>query len=209
VALSSRTVAAGGAALVAALLGASYLLTAGGGADPFADCRSTVMAGGGAIGGAFTLTDETGATVTDAQLFQKPSLVYFGYTFCPDVCPVDTTRNAEAVDLLEKQGLQVTPVFISVDPRRDTPEVLKNWTDNLHPRMIGLSGTPDQVKTAAQAFKVIYRVPDKAADESYTVDHTTFTYLMMPRTGFAEVFTRDVTPEGMADTVACFVRHSG
>jgi protein SCO1/2 len=207
-ALSTRTIALAGSVLVAAGLGASYLLTLPGAADRFGPCRTAVIGGAGQIGGPFTLTDETGAIVTDADVLSKPSLVYFGYTFCPDVCPVDTARNAEAMDILEERGFEVTPVFISVDPRRDTPQVLTDWTDAMHPRMIGLTGTPEQIKAAAQAYKVLYRVPENPADDSYTVDHTTFTYLMLPGSGFAEVFTREVTPEGMANAVACFVERA-
>ncbi len=89
--------------------------------DPFASCRAASVAGGGAIGGPFTLTDEDGKTVTDKEVLAKPSLVYFGYSFCPDVCPLDNARNAEAVDLLAAKGYDVTPVFITIDPERDTP----------------------------------------------------------------------------------------
>ncbi|MEO8531136.1 MAG: SCO family protein, partial [Deltaproteobacteria bacterium] len=98
--------------------------------DPtFADCRQSVVAGGaGAIGGPFTLVDENGATVTDKQVISEPSLIYFGYTYCPDVCPIDAARNAEVTDLLAAQNIAVTPVFISIDPERDTPEVLKAYT---------------------------------------------------------------------------------
>ena len=177
--LSSRTIALSAGALVIVGLAASYVLTQQSGDNPFAPCQTAVLAGAGKIGGAFTLTDENGNAVSDADVLKKPSLVYFGYTFCPDICPVDTARNAEAIDILEEKGLEVTPVFISVDPRRDTPQTLKDWTDNVHPRMIGLTGTPEQIKAAAQAYKVLYQVPENPADDSYIVNHTTFSYLMM------------------------------
>ena len=86
-------------------------------------CGDTAVAGS-AIGGPFELVSETGETVTDADVITKPTLVYFGYTFCPDVCPLDTARNAEAVDILTERGLSVTPVFISIDPERDTPKIV-------------------------------------------------------------------------------------
>lgn len=172
--------------------------------DVFAACRSGSTAGAD-IGGPFSLIDETGGAVTDKDVLTKPSLVYFGYTFCPDVCPVDNGRNADAVDLLDKMGVEVTPVFISIDPKRDTPAALADFTDNLHPRMIGLTGTPEQIKAASMAYKTYYKVqnPD---DEYYLVDHSTFTYLMLPGVGFAEFFKRDATAEAMAESVACFVR---
>ena len=99
-------------------------------ADRFAQCRESVIAGGaGAIGGPFALTGADGVRRTDADIITKPTLLYFGYAFCPDVCPMDNERNAEAVDLLAAQGHDVQPVFISIDPERDTPEVVADFTD--------------------------------------------------------------------------------
>lgn len=194
--------------MVVALLAGSawFVLGRGGADDPFAQCRSGQVAGGaGAIGGPFTLIDETGATVTDAQVITKPSLIYFGYTFCPDVCPLDNARNAEAVDILEEMGHEVTPVFISVDPRRDTPELLAEFTDVMHPRMIGLTGTPEQIRAASQAYKTYYNVKDQEDQVNYLIDHSTFTYLVLPGTGFVDFFRREETPDQMAERVACFL----
>ncbi len=98
-----------------------------------------------------------GETVTDADVLTGPSLIYFGYTFCPDVCPLDTARNAEAIDILEERGQMVTPVFISIDPERDTPEVVGDFAVNLHERMIGLTGSPEQVAAASKAYKTYYK----------------------------------------------------
>lgn len=172
--------------------------------DPYAQCRAGSV-GGGDIGGPFTLVDQTGKTVTDKDVFTKPALVYFGYTFCPDICPLDAQRNAEAVDILESKGMEVTPVFISVDPARDTPEVLADFAGNLHPRMIGLTGTEEQVKAASQAYRTFYRKQDGDDPEFYLMDHSTFTYLVLPETGFAEFFRRDDTAEQMAERTACFL----
>lgn len=171
--------------------------------DPYAACRAGQVAGG-SIGGPFTLIDETGATVTDQDVLNRPSLVYFGYTFCPDVCPLDNARNAEAVDILEERGFEVTPVFVSIDPDRDTPEVLTDFTDNLHPRMIGLTGSAEQVKAASLAYKTFYKKQEDGG-EFYLMDHSTFTYLVLPGTGFVEFFGRDATADQMADRVACFL----
>jgi protein SCO1/2 len=193
--------------VVAVLLGlsAGYLLWPRGGTDRFAQCRGTVVSGGaGAIGGPFTLVDQTGRTVTDAEVITRPALVYFGYTFCPDVCPFDVARNAEAVDILEELGHEVTPVFISVDPARDTPEVLADFAAAMHPRMIALTGSAEQVRAAAAAYRAFYRKQDGDA-EFYLVDHSTFTYLVVPEAGFLEFFRRDVSPDEMAQRVACFL----
>ena len=173
--------------------------------DRFAQCRASTVAGGaGDIGGPFTLVNSDGATVTDTDVITGPTLVYFGYTFCPDVCPFDMARNALAVDVLEEMGIEVTPVFISVDPERDTPEAVGNFAANLHPRAIGLTGSAEQVKAASQAYKTYYRKQD-SEDEFYLVDHSTFTYLVLPGIGFVEFYRRDTSPEEMAESVACFV----
>jgi len=173
--------------------------------DRFAQCREGVVSGGtAAIGGPFTLVSETGTTVTEADVITKPTLVYFGYTFCPDVCPFDTVRNADAVDLLTERGYDVQSVFISVDPERDTPERVAEFTDYIHPDMVGLTGSAEQVRAASQAYKTYYRKQD-GDDEFYLVDHSTFTYLVLPEEGFAEFYRRDIDPSQMAESVACFV----
>jgi protein SCO1/2 len=173
--------------------------------DRFAQCRESQVAGGAdSIGGPFTLIDKTGRTVTDADVITGPTLIYFGYTFCPDVCPIDTVRNAEAVDILEERGIEVTPVFISIDPARDTPEVVGDFAANIHPRMIGLTGTEEQVRAASLAYRTYFAV-QPAEDEFYLVDHSTFTYLVLPEVGFVDFFRREATPDEIADRVACFI----
>jgi protein SCO1 len=205
-AVSTTRIAIAATAAAAVFLGAIYSLGRKSELDAFAACRTSKIAGGAAtIGGPFTLTDENGRQVTERDVLTKPSLVYFGYTFCPDVCPTDVTRNAEAVDVLEEQGYEVTPVFISVDPARDTPEVLKEWTDYMHPRMIGLTGTPEQIQSVAKAYKTYYKVPDNPEDENYLVDHMTQTYLMLPGRGFEEFFSREDAADVVAETTACFL----
>ena len=174
--------------------------------DLFAQCRSSAIAGGGAdIGGPFTLVSETGETVTDADVITEPSLLYFGYTFCPDVCPLDTVRNAEAVAMLEEDGVMVQPVMITVDPERDTPEVMDDFTANIHPRFLGLTGTPEQTDAVARAYRVYYRINREGDDPYYLVDHSAFSYLVLPDHGFVEFFNRDVSPAEIAETTACYV----
>ncbi len=174
-------------------------------ADRFASCRSGQIAGGGGqIGGPFELIDKNGKTVTDTDVITEPSLIYFGYTFCPDVCPLDTSRNADAVDLLAEQGKSVTPIFISVDPQRDTPQVVGEFAENLHERMIGLTGSPEQVQAASKAYKTYYKA-HPAEDDYYLVDHSTFTYFVLPEIGFVDFFRRDISAEDMAEKVSCIV----
>ncbi len=194
---------------VAALLGGlGYMIYAGSSQTGFDQCRETSIAGGsGAIGGPFELVDHTGRTVTDADFADKPTLIYFGYTFCPDVCPLDTARNAEAIDLLDEKGHEVTPVFISVDHERDTQEALAEFVRFMHPRMVGLTGSEEQIRAAAQAYRMYYAVQE-TDDDFYLIDHSTFSYLMLPEHGFVDIIRRDQTPEQVADTTACYLENA-
>lgn len=176
------------------------------GSNQFAQCQAGQVAGGAdQIGGPFDLVSETGEPVTDKDVIDRPTLIYFGYSFCPDVCSIDAARNAVAVDILEEMGTDVKPVFISIDPGRDTPDVLKNFTEIIHPKMIGLTGSEAQVKKASQAYRTYYSLPADTEDPYYLVQHSTFTYLMLPDHGFADFFRREETPEDMAERVSCFV----
>lgn len=182
-----------------------YIATTPQSDDQFADCRTSAIAGGsGQIGGPFTLVDENGATVTDEDVLDVPSLIYFGYTYCPDVCPLDSARNAEAVAILDERGYDIQPIFISIDPERDTPQLLKEFTDYLHPDMLGLTGTQEQVKAASQAYRTYFKKQD-GDPEYYLMDHSTFTYLTLPGHGFVEFFRRELPAEMLADQMACFV----
>lgn len=193
-------------AAIVALLGATWYVTLGRGSDDqFAACRTSAIAGGTAsIGGPFELVNAQGQTVTDADVITKPSLVYFGYTFCPDVCPLDNARNADAIDLMVDRGLDVQPVFISIDPDRDTPEVVGEFAGYMHERMIGLTGSLEQVTAASKAYRTYFRKQD-SDDEYYLVDHSTFTYLVLPEHGFVEFFRRGDTAEQIAERAACFI----
>ena len=187
------------------LLAGLWYMTTGGVEDALAQCRRGQVAGGtDTIGVPFTLIDHTGHTVTDTDVITGPTLLYFGYTFCPDVCPADTARNAIAVDLLAEAGHQVTPAMISIDPDRDTAEVMADYVFNLHERMIGLTGTPEQVKEAARGYFVYFKKQD-GDPEYYLMDHSVLTYLAFPELGVVEYFGRDVTPEAMAESTACFI----
>ncbi len=194
------------AAIVLAAASGVYVATQiTGSDDQFASCRSGAIAGGSnQIGGPFELINADGETVTDQDVITEPSLIYFGYTFCPDVCPLDTARNAEVIDLLAERGLSATPIFISIDPERDTPEIVGNFAFNLHEKMIGLTGSPEQVAQASKAYKTYYKA-HPADDEYYLVDHSTFSYLVLPETGFAEFFRRDSSAEEIANIMACFI----
>jgi protein SCO1 len=174
-------------------------------ADPFAACRRSVVAGGSAaIGGPFTLVDSAGNTVTEADVITGPTLVYFGYAFCPDFCPTDLARNAWAKDLLAERGEEVGLVFVSIDPERDTPAILADFRDAIHPGMIALTGTPEQVAAAANAYRVYFR---RNGDDPqfYLMDHSTFSYLVDPEHGFLEFYASTLSAQEVADSVGCYV----
>jgi protein SCO1/2 len=163
---------------------------------------AAINVAGADIGGPFTLTDHTGARVTSAEIIDGPALIYFGYTFCPDVCPVDVAVMASAVDLLDQQGFKVKPVFITVDPERDTPEALAYYAEAMHPRMVGLTGTEDEIKAVANAYKVYYQRVDTADSAAgYLMNHSTLTYFMMPD-GIRAAFRDKFPPEEIAGEVA-------
>lgn len=159
--------------------------------------------GKAAVGGPFTLTDHTGRRVTDQDFRGKYMLVYFGFTFCPDVCPSGLQVIAAALDQLGPKAEQVTPIFITVDPERDTPEQLAEYVPSFHPRLVGLTGTPEEVQAVAKAYRVYYRkVKDEKSTAEYTVDHTSIIYLMSPEGEFVAHFTHATPASTMADKLA-------
>lgn len=174
--------------------------------DQFAACsRSTVAGGMDSFGSDFTLTRGDGQRVTAAEVFTKPSLLYFGYTFCPDVCPMDSGRNAAAADILTEQGRDVQTVFITVDPRRDTPEAVSDFTSQFPGEMVGLTGSDEEIAAVNKGWRNYFRLNDEEDKEFYLVDHMTNTYLVMPGNKTVEFYGRDVTPDAMAESVGCFL----
>lgn len=188
-----------------AALTAMVFLSRDAGGDKYASCGSTAVAGD--LGGPFTLINGNGDTVTSQEVITEPTLIYFGYTYCPDVCPLDVDRNAAAIEILEERGQSVTPVFITIDPARDTPEVVRDFAQAMHPRMIGLTGSDEQVATASKAYRTYYSA-HPPVDGEYLVDHSTFSYLVTPEDGFIEFFRRELTPEQLADKIGCFVEQN-
>lgn len=174
--------------------------------DPYAQCRETnIGTGVASIGGPMSLIDENGNAVTDADMFKKPTLLYFGYSFCPDICPIDNARNAEALDMLQSEGYEAQMAMITVDPARDDPARLREFTDYLHPDAMGYTGTEEQIIEATRAYKAYFRIEDNPDPDFYLVDHSTFTYLVLPEIGFVEFFKRETNPRDMANRVECFI----
>jgi protein SCO1/2 len=176
-------------------------------AQRFEDCIEGSVAGGN-IGGPFELMDHRGQMVTDAQVLDQPALVYFGYTFCPDVCPMDVARNVVAVEILADADVTVKPVFITIDPARDTVDYLADFVANNHPEMVGLTGTAEQIAKAARAYKVYYRKQPSEDEDYYLMDHSSFSYFMVPDVGFVDFLRSDLPPEVVVDRLACVLRAS-
>jgi cytochrome oxidase Cu insertion factor (SCO1/SenC/PrrC family) len=158
------------------------------------------------VGGSFTLEDGNGEQVTDRDFRGKYLLVYFGYTFCPDVCPTTLTEAADALDRLGPKAGRLQPLFITVDPKRDTPAVVKQYAAAFSPRLIGLTGSPEQIAQVAKEYRVYYaehRTGPGPGD--YTMDHSSILYLMGPDGRFIAPIRADETGAEMAADIARFM----
>src|SRR5262245_7222201 len=149
------------------------------------------------LGGPFTLTDQNGAKRSDSEFRGKYMLVFFGYTFCPDVCPTTLSVMAAALDKMGSTADRIVPVFISVDPARDTPDVLKAYLSAFGPRFIGLTGTEEEIAATAKAYRV-YVQAHKDEGQNYTVDHSGVVYLMDKSGGFLANYSLDASPDKLA-----------
>ncbi|MFC3676187.1 SCO family protein [Ferrovibrio xuzhouensis] len=159
-------------------------------------------AGAASIGGPFQLTNQDGQPVSDQTYAGKLMLVYFGYTNCPDICPTALQTIAIAMDDLGAAGDKVQPILITVDPERDTAPVLKEYVQAFHKRLVGLTGTPEQIAKVAKEYRVYYqKVPLKNSSLGYSMDHSGFTYLMDGQGRYLTHFRHDVTPEELAQRV--------
>jgi protein SCO1/2 len=150
------------------------------------------------LGGPFVLTDHTGRTVTERDFAGRWVLAYFGFTFCPDVCPTELGTIAAAIDAMGEEGERVTPVLFTVDPERDTPAQLADYVSRFHPRMVGLTGTPAQVSAAARAFRVYYAKVNRPDATDYLMDHSSFVYLVGPDGKVRALFRPETSPEAIA-----------
>jgi len=158
--------------------------------------RSGIIVGAPQIGGAFTLTNNKGETVTEKDFEGKLMLVFFGYTFCPDVCPTEMNVFGNVVQGLGEAAKEITPVFITVDPTRDTVAVMDEFVQAFHPSIVGLTGTEEQINVVKKAYRAYGQAANKKDDpDYYLVDHTSFTYLMDKDGSLATVFSYGTSPE--------------
>ena len=156
--------------------------------------KGAVSIGNATVGGPFSLVDHTGRRVSNADFSGRFTLVFFGFTFCPDVCPTALQVTSAALEKLGPKAARVTPLFITVDPERDTPEQLKSYVGSFHPSLVGLTGTQAEIDAVAKAYRVYFkRVKDERSSAGYTMDHTSIIYLMGPDGRFLTHFTHDRT----------------
>ncbi len=158
------------------------------------------------VGGSFTLEDGNGRQVADRDFRGKYLLIYFGYTFCPDVCPTTLTEAADALERLGPKADRLQPIFITVDPKRDTPAVVKQYAAAFSPRLIGLTGSPEQIAQVANKYRVYYaehRTGPGPGD--YTMDHSSILYLMGPDGSFVAPIRADETGAEMAADIAKYM----
>ncbi|MEN2987664.1 SCO family protein [Tistrella sp. BH-R2-4] len=167
-----------------------------------ADRARGVASGEALIGGSFALTDQSGRAVTDQTYAGRLMLVYFGYTYCPDVCPTDLQKISATLEMLGDDAAKVAPVFITVDPERDTVDQMARHLTLFDSRIHGLTGTPEQIAAAAKAYRVYYQaVRDDASASDYLVDHSAFIYLMDREGRYLTHFSRGDTPETMVEAI--------
>jgi len=164
---------------------------------------------GAAIGGPFTLVDQSGRTVSDKDYAGKYRIVYFGFAHCPDVCPTDLAQTGQALRTLEKSepaiAAKIQPLFITVDPERDTPAVMRDYVAAFHPRLIGLTGSPQQIADAAKRYAVYYS-KQPTPDGSYVMNHSRILFLMGPDGQPIAMLPHDKGADAIAAELARWVR---
>ncbi|MEG3181684.1 SCO family protein [Sphingomonas sp. LT1P40] len=177
----------------------ALLLAACGSGEPAQKSLANAPLAGASIGGPFALVDGNGKAVKDSDFAGKYRIMYFGYTFCPDVCPVDVQNIGGAMKLLDKQNpklsAQIVPIFVTIDPARDTPKVVKEFTAAFYPRMIGLTGSAAAIDAAAKAYRVPYA--KRVTPSGYLMDHGRQAYLMGPKGEPIALLPQDESPQAI------------
>ena len=165
---------------------------------------------GASIGGDFTLTGEDGQPVSWSDFKGKWRVVYFGFTYCPDICPTDLQRSSQGLKLYAKDhaalAAQIQPIFVSIDPERDTPEVVSEFTNAFSKDLLGLTGTPEQIAAVAKAFGVYYGKLESNPDGAYMMTHSNFSYLFDPAGNPVATLPTDQGAEAVAAELAKWVR---
>jgi protein SCO1/2 len=185
-----------GGFVIGALLGAVMLL------NTDAQRTRVVTSGKALIGGPFELAGEDGKTVTDKDFRGRYMLVFFGFTHCPDICPAELQVMSAALEDLGADADKVVPIFITLDPERDTPEAVTAYVQNFGTNFVGLTGSPEAIEKAAKAYRVTYqKFQDESMGEDYSIDHSALVYLMGPDGAFVTHIPYGTPPKKMAETL--------
>ncbi len=181
--------------LIGALAGAGVLLiTTPQGGQPVQSSGTAL------VGGPFSLVGADGKPVTDRDFRGRYMLIFFGFTHCPDICPAELQVIAQALEQLGDKAKNVVPIFITLDPERDTPEAMGNYLKSFGPNFVGLTGSPEAIAAAAKAYRVSYaKVEDKESAADYGVDHSALVYLMDPKGRYVTHFSYGLSAEQMAE----------
>lgn len=194
--MNLRLLGIGMLAAMAGILGALAFVP--GAVDGMFPKRGNMTTGKALVGGPFELTTHNGKRVRDSEYRGKLMLVYFGFTYCPDICPAGLQLISAALDEVGSDSRKIAPLFVTIDPERDTPEQLKTYLSSFHPSITGLTGSSQDISAAAKAYRVYYRKVEDPALSDYTMDHTSFIYLMDAQGNFITHFTHAVTPDKLA-----------
>lgn len=181
--------------LIGALAGAAILLlTTPQGGQPVQSSGTAL------IGGPFSLVGTDGKPVTDRDFRGRYMLIFFGFTHCPDICPAELQVTAQALDQLGDKAKKVVPIFITLDPERDTPEAMANYVKSFGPNFVGLTGSPEAIAAAAKAYRVSYaKVENKNSPGDYSVEHSALVYLMDPEGRYVTHFSYGLSADQMAE----------
>jgi protein SCO1/2 len=188
-------------AIVIAIVALYFMMTVAAPTKPLAGQGASV--GKADIGGEFTLIDQDGQPFGSEQLKGKPSLIYFGFTFCPDICPTSLQKLTSVMDTLDRYKIDVTPVFITIDPQRDTSASLKVYLAHFHKKFMGLTGSPEAIKKVADEFKVYYAIAPGSDPQQadYLLDHTSLVYLMDKNGEYLAHFHLESSPEEIVEYI--------
>lgn len=197
------------------IFGFGLILMLGGAAawivlKPQTQVTQTRSSGEALIGGPFELVDQFGQARSDADFLGDYMLIYFGYTYCPDICPASLGIMTQAIDQLEEsekaKAERITPVFITVDPERDKVENMKDYAEHFHPNMVAMTGTPEQIAKAAKAYRVYYAKAEDDSSSDYLMDHSSVFYLMGPDGKYVKHFTHNDDSNTIATALAELVQ---
>lgn len=153
------------------------------------------------IGGPFSMVDHNGKAVTDQSYGDSYKMIYFGFTFCPHICPTELQKMAAIFEILGDQGEQILPIFVTTDPERDTPDVMKEYVSHFHPRMIGLTGSLEQVKNIQDEYRVYAAKAEDPQLSDYTMNHSSYMYLVAPDNTLLGLYSEDSSPSDIAKNI--------